>query len=251
MKFDVITIFPSMFEGFVTTGLIARALEKRLLTIQIHDLRDHTGDRHRTVDDLAYGGGGGMVFKPEPVFKAVESLTSSESDRERAIILMTPRGRLLRQELVEELSGLDELIMICGRYEGVDERVASHLVTHEISLGDFVLSGGEIPAMALIESVSRQIPGVVGNPECVVNDSFSNSLLEHPHYTRPAEYRGYRVPDVILSGNHEAIRFYRKTEALRLTLERRPDMIRKEELDDESRKILNELKRGQTNGYDG
>ena len=222
MRIDVITIFPSMIEAALADGVVGRARTRGVLDIRIHDLRDHTDDRHRTVDDVPYGGGPGMVMKPEPLFRAVEAAMAGET---APVVLMTPQGERFTHEVATRLSGLDRLVVICGRYEGVDERVADALVTDEISIGDYVLSGGELPALVLVDAVARLVPGVVGDAESVVTESFAGGLLDHPHYTRPAVFRGLTVPDVLLSGNHGEIERWRAQARVRRTEKRRPDLL--------------------------
>jgi tRNA (guanine37-N1)-methyltransferase len=219
MRIDIVTIFPELFGSFIATSLIGRARERGILDIRLHNLRGFTHDRHRQVDDEPYGGGPGMVMKPEPWFEAVESLPPGH------VVLLSPQGRLLTQSIARELAAGEHLVFLCGRYEGVDERVAEHLADEEISIGDYVVGGGETPAMVVIETVARLVPGVVGEPESVADDSFSHGILDHPHYTRPAEFRGLRVPDVLLSGDHAAIFRWRREQAEKRTRERRPDLL--------------------------
>ena len=234
---DVITIFPAMVEGALTEGVIGRARNRGLVEIRVRDLRDYTDDRHRTVDDVPYGGGPGMVMKPEPLFRAVEAI-AAERGAPSAVVLMTPQGALLTQARAAELSRLERLVVICGRYEGIDERVTESLVTDEISIGDYVVTGGELPALVLLDAVTRLVPGVVGDAESVAADSFSRGLLDHPHYTRPAEFRERRVPDVLVSGNHAEIERWRGSERVRRTWQRRPDLLGVAALtDDESREL--------------
>ena len=245
MRFHVLTIFPRMFDSPFVEGILARARERGLIEISPHDLRDYTHDRHRTVDDSPFGGGPGMVMKPEPHFEAVEAIRAKGSAGDPVpVILLSPQGRTLSQPVVEELARYREIILICGRYEGVDERVRNHLATDEISVGDYILGGGEIPAMVLIEAASRLIPGVVGSADSTENDSFTTGLLQHPQYTRPAEYWGWNVPDVLISGNHALIARWRREESLRRTFERRPDLLEAAELTDEDRRFLEGLRRG-------
>jgi tRNA (guanine37-N1)-methyltransferase len=222
VRIDVITIFPSMIEAALAEGVVGRARTRGVLDIRIHDLRDHTDDRHRTVDDVPYGGGPGMVMKPEPLFRAVDAAMAGEA---APVVLMTPQGHRLTHEIATRLSALDRMVVICGRYEGVDERVADALVTDEISIGDYVLSGGELPALVLVDAVARLVPGVVGDAGSVVTESFAGGLLDHPHYTRPAVFRGLAVPDVLLSGNHGDIERWRADARVRRTQERRPDLL--------------------------
>ena len=221
MQFDIVTIFPRMIEAALAEGIVARALQRGLLRVKVRDLRDFTDDRHRTVDDVPYGGGPGMVMKPEPFFAAVESL---DPDRGRALLL-SPAGRRLDQAFVRELAGEAHLTLLCGRYEGVDERVAEGLPAEEVSIGDYVLAGGEVPALVLIEAVTRLVPGVIGKEESHERDSFAEpGLLDHPHYTRPPEFRGMAVPEVLLSGDHGAIERWREEAAHEKTRRNRPDL---------------------------
>ena len=231
-----------MFAGPTSQGMIARAQAKGLVELNLYDIREHTHDRHRSVDDYPFGGGHGMVMKPEPLFEAVEALKSGASLPEGTpIILLTPQGRPLTQTVVEELGERPELVLICGRYEGVDERIRQHLATDEISLGDFVLSGGELAAMALIDALTRLVPGVLGSIESAMDDSFTTGLLQYPQYTRPAQFRDWSVPEVLLSGNHAEIERWRRRESLRRTKERRPDLLDAASLTDEDRKLLEGL----------
>jgi tRNA (guanine37-N1)-methyltransferase len=241
MKIDIISLFPKFFGSPFNESIIRRAREKGLIDIRVHDLRDYTTDPHRVTDDYPYGGGAGMVMKPEPIFAAVEALRAAGG--EQKVILLSPKGRPWNQELARSFSRLPGLIMICGRYEGEDERVRLALVEEEISIGDYVLTGGEAAAVVLVESLARLVPGVVGAAESVEQDSFSEELLDHPHYTRPAVFRGMAVPEVLLSGNHAAIRRWRRREALRTTLEKRPDLLEGRELSADDRRHLEELRR--------
>jgi len=227
--FDVITIFPEFFKGPFDFGVIRRGREKGLVEIRVHDLRDFTSDRHRTVDDRPFGGGEGMVFKPEPIFKAVETVRKTA---EAQVVVLSAAGRQFTQAEALRLSRAGQIIVICGRYEGVDERVVEHLATAEISVGDFILSGGEIAAAVVVDAVTRYVPGVVGKEESILRDSFSDpaavrQLVEHPHYTRPAEFRGWKVPEVLISGDHEAVREWRREAALKKTEKNRPDLLQK------------------------
>jgi tRNA (guanine37-N1)-methyltransferase len=223
MRFDVITIFPEIFHGVFEFGIIRRAVEARLIEIAIHDLRDFTSDRHHMVDDRPFGGGAGMVMKPEPLFRAIEAITHSAP--KTRVVLLSPQGRLLDQRTAAELAQDERLLLICGRYEGVDERVVEQLVSDEISIGDYVLSGGEIPAMVVVDAVTRLLPGALGCEQSAEQDSFSSGLLDYPHYTRPAEYRGLKVPDILLSGHHAEIEKWRQQKALEKTLRCRPDLV--------------------------
>ena len=240
MRVDVLTLFPDILSGPLDQSILGRAIARGLLSVNLVDIRDFAGGPHRVTDEPPHGGGPGMVLKPEPVYRAVESLESINS-LER-VILLTPQGRRLDQQIVRELAAAPDMVLICGRYEGVDERIRVGLATDEISIGDYVLSGGELPALVLIETVSRLIPGVVGRQLSVEDDSFSDGLLGYPQYTKPREFRGMEVPQVLLSGNHEEIRRWRLKEALRRTIERRPDLIEKGAFDGEVRQLLDELR---------
>ena len=223
MRIDVVTIFPPLLAGAFEHSIIKRARDRGIVDIQIHDLRERTDDRHRTVDDYPYGGGAGMVMKPEPWFRAVESLRD-QGDPGRALLL-TPQGKRLNQGLVQQLASEDRLIVLCGRYEGVDERVREHLVDEEISIGDYVLSGGEPAAVVLVDAVVRLQPGALGSAESTVEESFADGLLEYPQYTRPPEFRGWRVPDILLSGDHGAVHRWRREQQIERTRQRRPDLL--------------------------
>jgi tRNA (guanine37-N1)-methyltransferase len=226
MKVDVLTLFPRMFSGPMDESILGRARETGRLDLKVHDLREWTHDRHKTVDDTPYGGGPGMVLKPEPLFEAVEALKAA-SEVPMRVILLTPGGRVFTQAVARELSTLPALLLVCGSYEGFDERVRKHLVDDEISVGDFVLTNGALPAMVVIDAVTRLLPGVLGDDASSEDESFSRGLLEYPHYTRPVEFRGWRVPDILLSGNHAAIAKWRRAEASRRTADRRPDLWEK------------------------
>ena len=242
MRFHVLTLFPGMFSGAMDESLIGRARANGLINLAVHDLRDYALDRHRTADDYQYGGGPGMVMKPEPLFRAVESLRADgELAAPAPVILLTPQGRRFDQRAAQELAELDEIALICGRYEGVDERARAHLATDELSIGDYVIGGGELAAMVVIEAVSRLKPGVVGCAESPANDSFAEGLLQHPIYTRPALFEGRGVPDVLLSGNHAEIAKWRRRESLRRTAERRPDLLASADLSDEERRFVERL----------
>ena len=227
MIFDVLTLFPEMFACFTNTSVLKRAIDRGLITINTFNFRDYTHDKHRTVDDYTFGGGSGMILKPEPLFQAVETIKASIGNTDVPVILLSPQGRLFSQKIAQELSQNERMILICGRYEGVDDRVREHLATDEISIGDYVLSGGELPSMVLIESVVRLIPGVLGSEESAANDSYVDGLLEHPQYTRPAVFRDWGVPEVLLSGNHAEIAKWRHEQALERTRNRRPDLFSK------------------------
>jgi tRNA (guanine37-N1)-methyltransferase len=225
MKVEIITIFPGMFDGLLRFGMIRQAQLKGLLSVSLVDLRDFTEDRHRTVDDRPYGGAEGMVLKPDPLFRAVEHLRRQDP-APGPVILLSPQGRRFDQEKAKELSLNARLILICGRYEGVDQRVVEHLADEEISIGDFVISGGEVAAAVIVEAASRLIPGVLGEGQSALSESFMEGLLDYPQYTRPADFRGWTVPDVLLSGNHTEIQRWREEKALELTRQRRPDLLR-------------------------
>jgi len=227
MRFDIITIFPELFAGVLECGIIRRAAQSGLVDIRIVNLRDFTKDRHRSVDDRPYGGGEGMVFTPGPLFDAIESCRDPEGDPKGQVVLLTPQGKTWSQDLAAEFASIPHLILVCGRYEGVDQRVIDSLVDREISIGDFILTGGEIPAMVVLDSVVRLIPGALGRLESAVNESFSTGLLDYPQYTRPAEYRGQAVPEVLLSGDHARIEKWRKEKALEKTQRARPELIKK------------------------
>ena len=246
MRFDVVTIFPAMVRQALDEGIVGRAIERKRLEVVVHDLRDFTTDRHRVVDDLPYGGGPGMVLKPEPLFRALDTIEAQDA-RTPMVLLTSPQGTRLTQRVVERFSQQPRLVLLCGRYEGIDERVRSR-VHEEVSIGDYVLSGGELPALVIIDAVARLVPGVVGDEQSVAEDSFGRGLLDFPHYTRPAEISAgssgatLKVPDVLLSGNHAEIRRWRKREALARTLARRPDLLDAASLDDEEQVLLRELK---------
>jgi tRNA (guanine37-N1)-methyltransferase len=243
MRFDILTLFPGLFCGAFGESIVKRAVEAGLVTIALHNIRDYAAGKHQVTDDEPYGGGGGMVMKPEPIFRAVQAVLGKEplpANREDAaqVVLLSPAGRLFNQHVAVELAAHDRLLLICGRYEGVDERVREHLVTDEISIGDYVLSGGEIPAMVLVETVTRLLPGALGDPLATRKDSFVGGLLEHPHYTRPAEFRGWGVPEVLLSGNHAEVRRWRREQSLLRTYLRRPDLLENADLSPADRALL-------------
>ena len=264
MRFDIFTLFPEIFVGVFDESILKRACDARLVEIVLHDIRDYTTDKHHVTDDYPYAGGGGMVMKPEPIFAAVESVleignwkledgSASQSPTSNLqpltskfqspipIILLTPQGRVFNQSIARELARHERIALICGHYEGVDERVRTQLVTDEISIGDYVLTGGEIPAMVIVDAVTRLIPGVLGDPAAPDKDSHASGLLEGPHYTRPVEFRGARVPDILLSGNHANIALWRRRESLRRTFERRPDLLERVELSETDREFLRTL----------
>src|SRR5580704_15688004 len=266
MRFDLITIFPEFFAGPLEHGIVRRAREARLIETHIHDLRAFTSDRHRTVDDRPFGGGEGMVLKPAPIFDAVESLLGGEGakpDAGTAIVLLSAAGKLFRQSTARRFAKLERIVLLCGRYEGVDERVAEHLATDELSIGDFVLSGGELPAAMIVDAATRLIPGALGNEDSTVNESFSEEksipahvvkdsafsasgtaprgILDYPHYTRPQTFRGWDVPEMLMSGNHEEIRRWRRKQALEKTRRNRPDLLDPSTLSAEDQRLLREI----------
>ncbi len=252
MIFDIVTIFPEFFTSILEHGVLKRARAGGQIAIRIHDLRDSTEDRHRTVDDRPFGGGPGMVFKADPIFRAVEALQAEAAEERLRVILLTPQGRLLTQTVVEEFAREKRLVLISARYEGVDERVAEHLATDELSIGDYVLPGGELAAAVVMETVTRLIPGVLGNEASRQQDSFAGpegdssdavrGILDCPHYTRPAEFRGWKVPEVLVSGNHEEVRRWRRRQALEKTWRMRPDLLAHVTLSAEDEKLLDEVK---------
>ena len=244
LRLDIFTLFPAWFKTPLEQSIIGRALEQRIINVNIHDIRAFTNDKHRVVDDYSYGGGGGMVLKAEPMFAAVEGVLDSLSPESNpSVILLTPQGRTFDHEKALELISQRNILLICGHYEGVDERIREHLVTEEISIGDYVLSGGEAAAMVVIEAVGRLAPGVLGNRSAAEDDSFATGLLEHPHYTRPEVFRNLDVPEVLLSGDHKRIARWRRKESLRRTLLRRPDLLTKFECSLEDQEFLKEINR--------
>jgi tRNA (guanine37-N1)-methyltransferase len=245
VKVDIVTIFPRMVEAGLAEGLLARARARGVLDAVVHDLRAFAPDRHRVVDDTAFGGGPGMVLKPEPLFRAVEWIRAQRGEPS-VVILLSPQGVRLTHREACRLSQHAHLVLLCGRYEGIDERVREALATEEVSIGDYVLSGGELPALVVVDAVTRLRPGAVGDPESVDADSFAHGLLDHPHYTRPAEFRGMRVPEVLLSGHHAQVRRWRLREALRRTLARRPDLLGQVPLTADAQAVLDEIRGEQT-----
>ncbi|UCD84923.1 MAG: tRNA (guanosine(37)-N1)-methyltransferase TrmD [Deltaproteobacteria bacterium] len=241
LRFDILTLFPDFFSSPMNQGILMRAQNSGLIEVNVVNIRDFAPGKHRIVDDMPFGGGVGMVMKAEPVIRAIES--RKQSGINGRVILLTPQGEKFQQEMARELSGWEQLILVCGRYEGVDERVRDHFVDDEISIGDYVLNGGEAAALVVVEAVSRLVPGVLGNEESARNDSFSQGLLDYPQYTRPRKLRGIPVPEILLSGHHQQIELWRKTEAIRRTWERRPEFLKQEELGEEERRILEEVKR--------
>jgi tRNA (guanine37-N1)-methyltransferase len=239
MRFDVFTLFPDVFGPYLDNSILMRARQNGLLDVHLHNIRDWTTDRHHTTDDMPYGGGGGMVMKPEPIFTAVEMVLGIPPAC--PVILLTPQGRVFNQQIAQELAVQSHLGLLCGRYEGVDERVRQHLVTDEISIGDYVLSGGELPALALIDALTRLIPGALGDPDGAADDSHATGLLEYPHYTRPSEFRGWRVPDILLSGDHGRVNRWRREQSLLRTYHRRPDLLDKAPLSKADEEFLSSL----------
>ena len=239
LRFDVFTLFPEVFPPYLDASILQRARRNGLLEVNLHNIRDWTTDKHHVCDDLPYGGGGGMVMKPEPIFTAVEGVLGAPPPC--PVILLTPQGRLFSQGVAEELAQHPHLALICGRYEGVDERVRQHLVTDQLSIGDYVLSGGELPALAVIDAVARLIPGVLGDPDGAWDDSHATGLLEYPHYTRPPEFRGWNIPEILLSGDHGKIARWRREQALLRTWLRRPDLLAKADLSPKDRQFLASL----------
>ena len=239
LLFDVFTLFPDVFTPYLEASILQRARESNLVEVQLHNIRDWTNDRHHVCDDVPYGGGGGMVMKPEPIFTAVEGVLGNPPPC--PLILLDPQGRVFTQAVAQELSQHSHLALLCGRYEGIDERVRQHLVTDEISIGDYVLSGGELPALVLIDAITRLIPGALGDPGGAMDDSHATGLLEYPHYTRPPVFRGWNVPDILLSGDHGRIARWRRQQALLRTRQRRPDLLEKADLSDTDRDYLDSL----------
>jgi len=247
MQFEVFTLLPEIFPSYLETSILKRARERGLIEVHLHNIRDHTRDKHHTTDDVPYGGGGGMVMKPEPVFEAIESVLGITPPHAPPgagcpIILLTPQGRVFNQSIATELSQHPRIALLCGRYEGIDERIREHLVTDEVSIGDYVLTGGELPALILIDAVARLLPDVLGDPTGAEDDSHAMGLLEYPHYTRPPEFRGWNAPDILLSGDHAKINRWRREQALLRTFKKRPDMLEKADLSAADRKFIESLK---------
>ena len=245
MKIHVLSLFPEMFTGVFNSSILKKAQEKEAVSLGVTDFRMYSGNKHHQVDDYPYGGGAGMVLKPEPLFQAVEAITSTS--KKPRIILMCPQGERFTQKKAEEFAHEEELIFLCGHYEGYDERIRQHLVTDEVSIGDFILTGGELGAMTVIDSVVRLLPGVLGNGDSSVQDSFSTGMLEHPHYTRPAEFRGMTVPDVLMSGNHAKIEKWRHEESLFRTWSRRPDLLTSLNLSEADQQLINQWEQNKNN----
>lgn len=240
MQFEVFTLLPEVFPPYLESSILQRASQRGLLDVRLHNIRDWARDKHHTTDDTPFGGGGGMVMKPEPIFDAVESILGPEAGC--PIILLSPQGRVFTHAVARELSAHERIALICGRYEGFDERIRQHLVTDEISIGDYVLTGGELPAMILIDALTRLLPGVLGDPDGAEDDSHANGLLEYPHYTRPPDFRGWTVPDILVSGDHAKIEKWRREQSLLRTLERRPDLLEKADLSEKERKFIENQK---------
>lgn len=244
LNFEVLTLFPGLIEGPLNESILKRAREKGLLSVTVRNIRDYTEDKHKTADDSPYGGGAGMVLKPEPIFKSLDALKADHPGEEFLTILLSPQGRLFEQKRAEQLSGEKRrIVLLCGHYEAIDERVIDASIDEELSIGDYVLTGGELAALVVIDAAARLLPGVLGDEESADRDSFGDGLLDYPHYTRPAEWRGRKVPDVLLSGNHAGIEKWRRREALRATLAKRPDLLETADLSEEDREILEELKK--------
>ncbi len=244
LNFEVLTLFPGILEGPLNESILKRGREKGLLSVQVRNIRDYTVDKHKTADDSPYGGGAGMVLKPEPIFKAFESLKAAYPGEKFLTILLSPQGRLFDHREAERLAAEKRrIVLLCGHYEEIDERVREALVDEELSIGNYVLTGGELAALVVIDAAARLLPGILGDEESAYRDSFGDGLLDHPHYTRPAEFGGMKVPEVLLSGNHEEIRKWRRRESLRATLLKRPELLERAELTDEDREILEELKK--------
>src|SRR5258706_2967340 len=239
MRFDVFTLLPEVFSPYLQVSILDKAASRGLIEVQLHNTRDYTHDKHHTTDDTPYGGGGGMVIKPEPVFEAVESILGAPPNC--PVILLTPQGRVFNQDIARELAAYQQIALVCGRYEGIDERIREDLVTDQISIGDYVLTGGELPAMILIDALSRLLPGVLCDPDGAADDSHSSGLLEYPHYTRPPEFRGHSVPEVLLSGDHGKIIKWRREQSLMRTLQHRHDLLASAPLTDEGKKFFKSL----------
>lgn len=240
-KFHVVTIFPEMLKTYLGFGVLKRAIQNNILSVEIHNLRDYSDDKHKSVDDYPFGGGAGMVMKPDPFFKIAESLWQEKEKRK--IIMLSPRGRLFNQDAALELSREEkDIIFFCGRYEAIDQRVSDHLVNEEFSIGDYILTGGELPALVIIDAVARLVPGVLGDFGSTEEESFSWGLLDYPHYTRPEHFQGMSVPGVLLSGNHSEISRWRKKQAIKATLEKRPDLLERYTLSDKDRELFDEIK---------
>jgi tRNA (guanine37-N1)-methyltransferase len=244
LSFEVLTLFPGILAGPLNESILKRAKEKGLLDVTVRNIRDYTEDKHRTADDSPYGGGAGMVLKPDPIFRAFEAMKADHPEEKFLSILLSPQGRLFNQQRAEALSGEKRrIVLLCGHYEAIDERVIDALIDEELSIGDYVLTGGELAALVVIDAAARLLPGVLGDEESAYRDSFGDGLLDHPHYTRPAEFRGRKVPDVLLSGNHAEIEKWRRREEFKATLKKRPELLATADLTDEERELLEELKK--------
>ncbi len=245
MQFEVFTLLPEIFSPYLESSILQRACQRGLLTVNLHNIRDYTHDKHHTTDDTPYGGGGGMVMKAEPVFEAVETVLGLDALHAHPppvpVILLDPQGRVFSQSIADELSRYEKIALICGRYEGVDERIRQYLATDEISIGDYVLTGGELPALVVIDAIARLLPGVLGDPEGAADDSHASGLLEYPHYTRPPVFRGWEVPEILLSGDHARVAQWRREQSLLRTLARRPDLLEKADLTEKDLKFLNSI----------
>jgi len=241
MRFDIFTLFPEVCDPYLQTGILQKAQQHGLVEFKTHNIRDWTTDKHHTTDDMPYGGGGGMVMKPDPIFAAIESVLGNPPAC--PVILMTPQGRQFTHKVALELSQYPQIALLCGRYEGIDERIRQHLITDQISMGDFVLSGGELPALSIVDALTRLIPGALGDPDGPWDDSHASGLLEYPHYTRPPEFRGWKVPDILLSGNHAAINRWRREQSILRTLQQRPDLLQTAPLTTADTKFLTQLKK--------
>ena len=251
MRIDILTIFPQMFEAWFGSGIFKRAIDNGLVSINPVNIRDYTHDKHHTTDDYPYSGGAGMVMKPEPIFEAVEAIKAGMDDKKAdlPIVLLSPQGRLFSHKIAREMAQYSHIVLICGHYEGVDERVAEHLATDIISIGDYVLTGGELPAMVVADAVLRLVPGVLGSEESVLEDSHASGLLEYPQYTRPADYRGWKVPEILLSGNHAQIAKWRREQIIKRTLEKRPELLDDAELGLEDKKLVKRIMQADKKEY--
>ena len=243
MRIEILTLFPPLFEAPFSFGIFKRAIDNGLVQINLVNIRDYTHDKHHTADDSPYGGGAGMVMKPQPIFEAVDAIKEKLEDegKDLPVIMLTPQGRLLSHKVAQELALHPHLVLICGHYEGIDERVVEHLATDAISIGDYVLTGGELPAMVVADAVLRLVPGVLGSEESPLDDSHATGLLEYPQYTRPPEYRGYQVPDILLSGNHAQIAKWRREQIIKRTLEKRPELLDKADLGTEDKRLVKRM----------